>query len=222
MHLIFHNQWMTYWICERPRANTFISKIIIKSVVRAIKMNFYCFLYQIQIFCAFGIVMIATHRALELQLVFLMLLQNMLLYYVYVWVLVWVLFKLSIIGVSTDWSCTIFSFLNAVCVDFVVVFSLFRNSNDSSKSSITQHPHWNCITKQNHFHQLSEWFWCHCMSINDICCIRSQSESSTIKSWLFFSPFHLLSPFVETEITSVLYISLQSNIIWQKWHGYVW
>ena len=153
MHLVFHDQWMFRCRYERPRANTDITKLVIKSVVCTKKMHFYCFLYQNVNFWCIWIVMIVTHHALELQLVFLMLFQNMVSYYVYVWSLVFVVLKFNIIDVSTDWTCNIFALLNAVCGDFLLFFLCFAIAPARQITS-TQHSYWKYFGCKNHFHHL--------------------------------------------------------------------
>ena len=150
-------------------------------------MNFYCFLCQIRIFHAFWIVMIATHPASKLQLVFSMFLQNIVLYYVYVWVPVWGLFKLSIVVVSTDRVCRIFSFLAAVYVDFLLFFSVFLDRNDAFKLETHHILIWNCFGHRKPFS--SRWrnnFLCQLMLLQ---LYKQYLEQSTIE-WWFSSKFH--------------------------------
>ena len=164
--------------------------------------------------------MIATHRSLELQLVCSILFQIMVLYYIYVWVLVFVVFKLSITVVSTDWTCTIFVLLNGDFLLFFVVFFLQRQEIGS-----TQHPCWNCFGYKAIFYpkQFSSPLRNTIRLLTTvIACLKTCNISTTITYMMILpcnSPSFSLVVFV-MKFCCMDIIPL--NIIFQKQHDHMW
>ena len=110
-------QWMFYHL----RYYTSIWKIRMKSIVLCQKNQILLFLLQFVNFSVLWIVILVMHVALELQMFFFVLHQITGVMHVYVVNLTWGSFKLSIIDVSIDWSCSIF-FIIEFCLCWFLLF----------------------------------------------------------------------------------------------------